>query len=157
MIALDTILYADYRIPSLDYEIVLGVTQGFTQSSVEVERAFRLACFNVLAHNQDDHAKNFAMLHTDSGWRFAPAYDLTFSTGMGNEHTTAVSGSGIPDRKSLLKLAAAFAIKTQRANNIINDVLHTVSQWPEFATEQGVSKEWVLNIEEALVAIKNRF
>jgi len=57
MIALDAILYADYRIPSLDYELVLGVTQGFTQSAVEVEKAFRLACFNALVHNQDDHGK----------------------------------------------------------------------------------------------------
>jgi serine/threonine-protein kinase HipA len=157
VIALDAIVYADYRIPSLDYETVLGVTQGFTQSAAEVEKAFRLACFNVLAHNQDDHGKNFAMLHTDNGWRLAPGYDLTFSTGMGNEHTTAVTGNGKPDRKSLLKLAAVFAIKTQRANDVINSVLSSITAWPQFAVKQRVSKGSMDDIEEALVEIRKRF
>ncbi|PRC94840.1 type II toxin-antitoxin system HipA family toxin [Solimicrobium silvestre] len=157
VIALDAILYADYRIPSLDYEIVLGVTQGFTQNAVEVERAFRLACFNTLAHNQDDHGKNFAMLHTDSGWRLAPGYDLTFSTGMGAEHTTAVSGSGKPDRKSLLRLAAAFAIKTKRANEIIEQVFEAVKRWHQYSAKYGVSLESAERIEEALAGVRKIF
>jgi serine/threonine-protein kinase HipA len=43
---------------------------------------YRLACFNVLAHNRDDHSKNFAFLMDESGvWKISPAYDLTFSFG----------------------------------------------------------------------------
>jgi serine/threonine-protein kinase HipA len=157
MLPLDAILYADYRIPSLDYEIVLGVAQGFSQSVVEVEKAFRLACFNTLAHNQDDHAKNFAMLHTDEGWQLAPGFDLTFSTGMGGEHTTAVSGSGKPDRKSLLKLAAAFAMKTQRANDVIDQVDDAVMKWPEFALRYGVSEESFGEVKRALGKVRSVF
>ena len=29
---------------------------------VDVEKAYALACFNVLAHNRDDHARNFSFL-----------------------------------------------------------------------------------------------
>jgi len=68
-----------------------------------------------------------------------------------------VSGSGKPDRKSLLKLAAAFAIKTQRANNIIEGVLSVVIEWPRYAAQHDVSKESVDNIEDALAGIRNKF
>ncbi|MDP9053022.1 MAG: HipA domain-containing protein [Acidobacteriota bacterium] len=30
-----------------------------------VEKAYALSCFNVLAHNRDDHAKNFSFLLSD--------------------------------------------------------------------------------------------
>lgn len=55
--------------------------------------------FNVLAHNKDDHAKNFAFLRDpvcpgQGVWRLAPAFDLTFNAGMNNNHTTAINGAG---------------------------------------------------------------
>jgi len=157
VLALDTILYADYRIPSLDYEIVLGVTQRFTQNAREVEKAFRLACFNVLAHNQDDHGKNFSMLHTETGWKFAPGYDLTFCAGMGGEHTTSVSGDGKPNRQSLMKLAAAFSIKPDRATAVIEQVIHAVKNWGFYADKNGVSTESKNAIANGLTAVENRF
>jgi serine/threonine-protein kinase HipA len=43
---------------------------------------FRLAVFNVIAHNRDDHGKNVTYLMNAKGeWRLSPAYDLTFSSG----------------------------------------------------------------------------
>jgi serine/threonine-protein kinase HipA len=38
--------------------------------------------FNVLAHNRDDHSKNFSyLMDKDGQWKLSPAYDLTFSSG----------------------------------------------------------------------------
>jgi serine/threonine-protein kinase HipA len=33
----------------------------------EVSKAYRLAVFNVLAHNQDDHVKNFTLIESGEG------------------------------------------------------------------------------------------
>jgi len=156
MIALDAILYADYRIPSLDYETVLGVTQRYTQSIQEVEKAFRLACFNVLAHNRDDHAKNFAMLYSDGAWKLAPGFDLTFSTGMGNEQTTSVLGNGKPGYQSLVQLAEVFAIKKSVAGAVIEQVSSAVNRWNEFAEKNGVTAASASMIEAALGNLKKR-
>ena len=43
---------------------------------------YRRMCFNVYAHNRDDHAKNFSFLYEEEKkcWRLSPAYDLTYST-----------------------------------------------------------------------------
>ena len=51
-----------------------------------------IMCFNILTHNFDDHTKNFSFTYTnESGWRLAPAYDLTYSDTYWGEHTTLVN------------------------------------------------------------------
>ena len=70
-------------------------TLAVTQSYKEVEKLYRLMCFNVFAHNRDDHAKNFAFLYEpETGWRLAPAYDLTYSNSTGSVHATIVNVNG---------------------------------------------------------------
>jgi serine/threonine-protein kinase HipA len=77
-------IHADHRSPSLDYETVLRVTLALTRNIKDAEKAYTLACFNVLAHNRDDHVKNLSfLLNARSEWIFAPAYDLVFSYGPG--------------------------------------------------------------------------
>ena len=96
MHSLSGLLHADYRAPTLDYDGFLTATQVLTKDAIAWERAFRLACFNVLAHNRDDHAKNVSFLLDDTTgrWTLAPAYDLTFSSGPGGEQSMPVMGEG---------------------------------------------------------------
>ena len=82
MHSLGGLIHADHRTPSLDYDMVLRVTLALTRNIQEAEKVYALACFNVLAHNRDDHVKNFSfLLNARNEWIFAPAYDLTFSYG----------------------------------------------------------------------------
>ena len=57
-------------------------------------------CFNVLAHNQDDHRKNFSYLYIEEEkrWKLSPAYDITYSSTYYGEQTTSISGK----RKDIL-------------------------------------------------------
>jgi serine/threonine-protein kinase HipA len=74
------LLHADFRIPSLDYQILLKTTLWLTKDVHECEKQFRNTAFNVFAHNRDDHAKNFCFLMDPDGkWKVSPAFDLTFS------------------------------------------------------------------------------
>jgi len=105
------LIYANFRTPCLDYKALLRLTWRLTNNALEVEKMARLMIFNGLAHNYDDHAKNFSFLYDenqDEGqWRLAPAYDLTFSSGMG-EHTTAFNGAGRPTRKDIKVLCSEY-------------------------------------------------
>ena len=57
------------------------------------KKVFRLALFNVLTANQDDHSKNFSFLMNNKGqWQFSPAYELTYSPNVYGFQSTAVSG-----------------------------------------------------------------
>jgi serine/threonine-protein kinase HipA len=67
-----------------------------TDSYEQLEQLYRLMCFNVLAHNRDDHSKNFSFIYepTKTTWLLSPAYDLTYNDGFNGEHTTTVAGKG---------------------------------------------------------------
>ena len=114
--------HSDFRYPTLDYDDLLGLTLHLTKNVEEQIKMFRLAVFNLFAHNRDDHTKNFSfLLDKDNNWQLAPAYDLTFSQGPGGEHSTTYLGEGKnPTQEHLIKLANKHNIKN--ANNVILEV-----------------------------------
>lgn len=118
---------------ALDYVDVLKVTRGLTRNEADVAEMFRRACFNVLAHNRDDHSRNITYMMDDSGaWRLAPAYDLTFSSGPRDEHQTLICNEGrTPSVEHLKKLASEADIK--RGRQIIDEVRAAVSAFAQFA------------------------
>ena len=59
MHSLSGLIHADHRHPSLDYDMILRVVMVLTKNVIEAEKAYALACFNVLAHNRDDHSQEF--------------------------------------------------------------------------------------------------
>ena len=144
------LIHADHRTPTLDYEMLLKVTLTLTKNIQEVEKAFRLACFNVFAHNRDDHSKNFSFLLEEGGeWKLSPAYDLTFSYGPAYEQSTLVMGEGKnPGTKHLLKLAKKFDI--HHAKEIIDQVADVVSCWSQYAQNIGMREKSITNIAKSL-------
>lgn len=136
------LLHSDFRTPSLDYEDLVALTGMLTRDVREVEKMYRLAVFNVLAHNRDDHSKNFSYLMNEDGyWSLSPAYDLTFSSGPRGEQSTMVMGEGrSPGMEHLLKLAEEATIKKKRAVEIIEATKASLSKWPEQAKDHGVSE-----------------
>jgi serine/threonine-protein kinase HipA len=147
---LSGLLNSDHRVPALDYETLLKVTYTLTKNIQSVEKAFRMAVFNVLAHNRDDHGKNFAFLMNAKGeWTLAPAYDLTFSYGPGGEQSTTVMGEGkAPSVEHLLKLAASCSLKN--AESIIHQVRAAVARWPLFADQGKVGPASTRRIQHVI-------
>lgn len=153
MHSLSGLIDADHHMPSIDYDHVLRTTYFLTRDISEVKRAFRVACFNVFAHNRDDHAKNFAFLMNQQGnWRLSPAYDLTFSSGPGGEHCTTVPGEGnSPSAEHLLSLAATFSIPVKEAKQAIDQVRSAVSEWKKYAEISGVKRTSATLIAKEIV------
>lgn len=108
------ILEADWRVPGLDYHTLMKLTKILCRDRREdVEQMYRRMCFNVFAHNRDDHAKNFSYLYDDDRdrWSLSPAFDLTWSSTFFGEHTTAVDGNGRdPGMKELLAVGKAAGL-----------------------------------------------
>ena len=146
------LLHTDHRTPSLDYEMIMKATLYLTQNLSECEKQFRHAVFNVLAHNRDDHSKNFSFLMDDQGiWTVSPAYDLTFSSGPNGEHSTMVMGHGQnPKPEHLLQLANIAEIGKGKALGIIEEVHDSIRKWPDFAEIAGVSKLQTQRIHKVL-------
>ena len=108
MLTAAALLELDFEQLSLDYHSLMKLTKILTRDNTEdIENMFRRMCFNVFAHNRDDHSKNFTYLYDEEkdSWRLSPAYDLTYSSTYYGEHTTIVDGNGRnPGRKEILQL-----------------------------------------------------
>ena len=136
------LLYADFRLPSLDYRDLIALTRALTHDRREVIAMFTLAVFNVLAHNRDDHARQFTFLMAPSGeWKLAPAYDLTFSLGPGGEHSTSVLGRGRHiDIEDLLTLGKSADLTNDESARVLERVALAVADWDRFAREWDVRR-----------------
>ena len=146
------LLHSDFRAPSLDYEDLMALTVGLTRDVRESEEMFRLAVFNVMAHNRDDHAKNFSFLMDDaSQWTLSPAYDLTFSSGPGGQQSTMVMGEGLhPNHEHLMKLGLEAKVSKKRIEEIINQTRAALSGWKSKAKEHGVNASNIKLIGEKI-------
>lgn len=117
MLTAAALLELNFEQPSLDYHSLMKLTKILTRDNEkDMREMFRRMCFNVLAHNRDDHSKNFTYLYDDEKdrWSLSPAYDLTYSNTYYGEHTTTVDGNGRnPGRKELLTVGIAAGMKKE--------------------------------------------
>ena len=92
---------------------------------------FRLMCFNVFAHNRDDHSKNFSFLYDDTKkeWHLSPAYDLTYSFSFNGEHATTINDEGKnPTLNDILAVAKNIGLKEKFAKDIALDIQEKCSK-----------------------------
>ncbi len=122
MITASGLLEVSHRLPVLDYAHLFQATHMLTHDLGQAWHVFRLMCFNVFSHNQDDHSNNFAWVCRDGDWSFSPAYDLTYSTSFGGEHATTVNGNGNPTMDDLLRLADAAGLPTREARLAASEI-----------------------------------
>lgn len=129
MLSVSGMLETSHRIPNLDYNILMRLTLDLTKDFSEVVKLFRLMCFNVFAHNRDDHSKNFSFLYheIEEKWTLSPAYDLTYSDSIGGEHATCINGNGSnPGMSDLIAVGSAYGIEKKKAERIAKEIFDIV-------------------------------
>jgi serine/threonine-protein kinase HipA len=147
------LIQSNFRIPSADYADLLKATSLLTRNHQDVLRAFRRMVFNVLAHNRDDHVKNFTFILADTtgDWALSPGYDLLYTPGPGGEHTMSLAGEGKnPGRPHMLRLAEQAGVSRREVAGIIDQVQAAVARWVDFATQAGVSHDNAQQIARSL-------
>ena len=117
------LLKTDFRYQDVDYTNLLALTGYLTQDPIQVEEMFRRMVMNLVAINQDDHAKNFSFLCDDGKWSLAPAYDITYSpNGSKGEHATSLFYDGNPGLELVLKAGTGIRIPRSTCLAIIGKV-----------------------------------
>lgn len=153
---------ADFRMPSLDYEDLIKLSQTLCHSPQAAQLQFKRAMFNLFALNQDDHAKNWAfILDANNEWSPSPFYDVTFSPNAYNEHMMAFKGHGNKPPLRVVQALAEVANYTNwsEAQQDIRSVIEAISYWQTYANELGVSKQTIKMIQTQLDKVynENRF
>ena len=143
---------ADHRLPSMDYNDILKITNMMTRDHTEVVRMFRRMVFNVFARNRDDHAKNHALMMDKTGrWTLSPAYDLTHSSGPGGEHSTTIANEGRnPGPAHMLEVARRASIAELEARSTVDHVRAVVRDWPGFAELAGLARQRTMEVDHIL-------
>lgn len=125
MVSVSGLLETSHRLPNLDYNILMKLTLELTKNYQDIEQLYRLLCFNVFAHNRDDHSKNFSFLYDESKkeWQLSPAYDLTYSSSFNGEHATTINGEGKnPSLEDIINVAKNIGIKEKQAKETALDI-----------------------------------
>lgn len=125
MLSVSALLETSHRIPNLDYDLLMRLTLELTKDMCECEKLFKLMCFNVFAHNRDDHSKNFTYMYDEenSRWYLSPAYDLTYSHSIGGEHATCVHGNGVnPGLDDIMAVARGIGLDSEKSKRIALDI-----------------------------------
>ena len=132
MLTAAALLELDFEQPSMDYHGLMKLTKILTNNNeMDLENMFRRMCFNVFAHNRDDHSKNFTFLYDEENdsWRLSPAYDLTYSNTYYGEHTTAVDGNGRnPGEKEILAVGIAAGMNKEKCLDIMKGIEANVKE-----------------------------
>lgn len=137
--------HVDYNLPgAYSYEAWLRLIQELRLGYPAMDQAYRRTMFNVIGRNQDDHVKNisFLMKSPSAGWELSPAYDLTYSAGIGytRQHQMTIGGRGDDfTRDDLLSVGKKFGI--HHPDQIIDETIEVFSSWPSLGKQWGVHAE----------------
>ena len=131
MLTAAAILEADWRDAAVDYHELMKLTKILSRSNdSELIQMYRRMCFNVFAHNRDDHLKNFSWIYNQEKdcWNLSPAYDLTWSTTWYGEHTLPVDGnSRNPGMNDLIAVGKSAGIPVPVCRRIAEEIREAVA------------------------------
>jgi serine/threonine-protein kinase HipA len=106
---------------------------------------FRRMCFNALISNLDDHPRNHAIIALDLNWRLSPAYDLTPSPVISEEHRDLAMSCGdfgrFANARNFLSQASRFMLSAAQAEHIISEMSQQIkANWYRTVRSVGVSE-----------------
>jgi serine/threonine-protein kinase HipA len=122
----------------------------------DAKELFRRICFNALISNIDDHPRNHAIIAKEKNWKLSPAYDLTPSTPVSQEHRDLALDCGDQGRyanaKNILSQHARFLLEHAEAEKIVTDMKAQIETiWYETLRANGVSEKNAETIRGAFV------
>jgi len=156
MHSLAALTHVDFNQPMhYSYDDALRLTSYLTNDERDTEELYKRAVFNVIARNQDDHAKNTSYLMDEKGkWRLSPAYDITYANGQGftKNHQMSVGGK-ITDitLKDIHKLAENTKLTSTKRDQIIDQVLESLASFRIRAETLGINEKLIDLVDNDLL------
>ena len=131
----------------LSYREVADTIRKLSADPAEdAARFYRLAVFNAMLGNTDDHLKNFWMINAGAGYRLSPAFDLVPDVAEKGEHTLCFDLAFSPPVKNdWLKIGKLWGVRG--ALSIVEEVAEAMSAFESLARQSGVPAENIASIK----------
>lgn len=147
------LLSMDYQqVGQYSYEHYFTAARRLGLGYDSLEEIFRRMVFNVLAHNCDDHTKNFLFLMNQDGrWSLSPAFDVCYSYDRSNEwvngHNMRVNGkrTGITF-EDLMIVGKKFNIRKREM--IIREMAEIIDRFKDYADKNNVDVALIEEVEK---------
>lgn len=155
-----TVLRADEAVEMRDRWSYVLMAEEMRRVTEEPEKdakeLFRRMTFNALISNLDDHPRNHALVAKERTWQLSPAYDLTPSPVISQEHRDLALEVGDQGRfanaKNVLSQHARFLLDAEDAKAIVASMTEQVrASWYDVVRGQGVSEKDAETIRGAFV------
>lgn len=121
----------------------------------DARELFCRMCFNALISNLDDHPRNHAFIAREQNWSLSPAYDLTPSPVVSQDHRDLAMDCGDQGRfanaKNILSQHRRFLLERDEAEKIVADMRERVDHWYEVVRAIGVSEKDAETIRSAFI------
>jgi serine/threonine-protein kinase HipA len=122
----------------------------------DAQELYRRMVFNALISNIDDHPRNHALIAKEREWRLSPAYDLTPSPVIAQDHRDLAMEVGDQGRyanaKNLLSQHNRFLLGEEEAKAIVSGMTDKVrATWFDVVRAQGVTAKDAETIRSAFV------
>ena len=143
---------------SADYvELAERLTDIGSNTSVDLAQLWRRIAFSCLIHNTDDHLRNHGFLRHGSGWIPSPAFDINPNPHLGEGRQTAIGGAYQPAQEmaGLMAYASTFRLSTDRAREVLGEVIDATQHWREVAASNGVTEAEIKLFTQAFDALRS--
>lgn len=105
----------------------------------DLTQLLRMMLFNRAINNTDNHERNFSFMHTENGYRLAPAYDMVPTLSTGEYPAAGYHYSPQPPLPSEAKtMGKVFGLPKTQVRKIAEEVENAVQQWSVIAAQTGV-------------------
>lgn len=151
------LLNVDYNAPTCDYITFMKLIQVLTKENHDDKKQmYKQMCFNVLTHNMDDHTKNFSFTFSENtGWRLAPAYDITYSTTYYGEHTTSVNGKGKNiTENDLIFVGSSAGLSKEFMHDTLEEIKNQIKMLENYLYESKQTKRKKVPISDRMKELK---
>jgi serine/threonine-protein kinase HipA len=112
-------------------ELAEFITQHGAQGAIkeDLEQLYRRLVFNVVVGNTDDHLRNHGFIRETTGWRVAPAYDLTPNPARRTHALRLDDATDVPDLDVVLSTAKLYGLNARSAGEILREIHSVTGQW----------------------------
>ena len=122
-------------------ELVEFITTQGANVNADLEQLWRRIVFSICVSNTDDHLRNHGFILSDRGWLLSPAYDINpIETGIGLKLNISENDNSL-DLELAFEVSEYFRLNKERAQEIIEEVKTTVSNWRVVADKYGISRK----------------
>ncbi|MBO9694762.1 MAG: HipA domain-containing protein [Sphingopyxis sp.] len=157
MQSLAALAHLDFNQPRANaYEQAFTAIRSLGLGQEVLDQMLRRAIFNIVARNQDDHAKNIAFLMDRRGaWTLAPAFDLSYAYNPDGDWTAQhqMSLGGKRDNFTLddvVESGKVAGVSSRNVRAMLAEVTDAVRKWRMRAIDNGVRPDHIKDVEQNL-------